>query len=92
MNDLSQEQLNELEEKYNWNLLLLQFLKEKTEADLETPIQLLQQTYDEKNLNGIRMISNQIIQWINGIPVSFQVELDAVLKERFGRGLDLVEN
>jgi len=87
--ELSKEQLHELEEMYNWNVIILQyFIEEVGNEILKTPLAIVHQTYNDKNLKGMRMVFKDQLEWINGLEENYIKEIDRILKDKLGKGLD----
>lgn len=93
---LNDQELQELKFKRDWIITLLEFGK-KCDQDPEPDkyswdwlIEITEQTFERKDLSGMRMVYNDDNEMAQGLKRSEIEELNAILREKFGEDLTTV--
>ena len=53
----------------------------------EQVMQIIQNAFDKKNISGLKSLSRDVNEWASGIPQRDIVELEVLLKEKYGEKL-----
>jgi len=78
----------EIAELSAWCLAILEFLNRKAPSPLIDQMKdVVLKTTQNGDANGLRSLNRDLAEWAASIPSQAVVELNAILKERFGRDL-----
>ncbi|MBD5358069.1 MAG: hypothetical protein HDR88_13865 [Bacteroides sp.] len=95
--ELTEEKRKELLFKYQWCEVIIQWLKQicdnKDEKEsLEDDLRISKDTYEDNDIRGMRSLYNDTNEMCGALRVSEQLELNRILRERFGQDLTTVNN
>lgn len=87
--ELSQKALDELSFLKDWNLTIVDFLVKKENTEFFKGLyKVITDTFDKKNLKGMKMMYNDNNEMARGLSLNKLTELNHILKEKFGFDLD----
>ena len=90
MKNLTEEQKRELEELKDFNLCILDFVSQLSVEASPLFMQakaIIEDTYVNENLRGMKMLEKDYIEWAKGLPSNKRMELNVILKKLFSRDL-----
>ena len=89
MKQTQEQRSKNIEELHEWCLAVIRLIKgldQSTEL-YELAEESIDAALERSDLRGLRMVARDFEEWVSGLPMSDQLELDASLRQRFGRGL-----
>lgn len=86
--ELSQKDLDELSFMRDWNWVLADFLVKNDNEFFKQLYQIISETFDKKDLRGMRLIYNDNNEMVRGLSLNKLTELNHILREKFGFDLD----
>lgn len=87
--ELSQKDLDELSFMRDWNWVLADFLVKNDNGEFFKQLyQIISETFDKKDLRGMRLIYNDNNEMVRGLSLNKLTELNHILREKFGFDLD----
>ncbi len=90
MNHKSVNSLRKIKERC-FTIFNFMILKYGNKNNFKRFIDVVNETYAKKNLSGMRYIERDLNEWIKGFSNADISELDELLKNKFGTGLDIIE-
>lgn len=91
MKKLSIVQSEELEHLKNWSLIIIRYMDEVSGPDsfaFKKFEDAILETYEKENLKGMKVILNDLRQWIKSLPKAHIDVVNQRLKAKFGRDLN----
>ena len=91
MKKLNNEQLTKLERLKDWTLVIVQYMDELSEPGsfiFKRVEETVHATYEMQDLRGMKVILNDLRQWVKGLPKAHIDIINKRLKAKFGQDLD----
>lgn len=90
MRKLNEKQQEELDFIKKWSLFIIQKIEETSgkPGGLAMFVGGINEAYEKQNLRGMRYVFKDINEWARGISPVFENNLNVLLKEKFGKGLN----